>query len=624
MFSAWDGDNRGKFLERIKPIVGELLDTERNVLVMKGGTKEESGTLQSILMGMGLYNEEFHNNYMSRSRELMMHLDPSGMLQTNREAENQGATEEGPERDAIFEAYHKGQPDVNIPALNVRDGVLWRDSKGLGRFRPKNGDFLIGRGDMAEVVSLLRKVAVDQGGGQWTAKQSQSARDWLVDHNNNKFPLVAFDMISQVHDLTVDGSLDSMDADVMLRSWNNFVDVLPEGDPMSGAFPDSPYDVFASTLKQYQRYVSNQEEPYLPGDDIEGLSPKQRLTVNVMEWLSRGAPDFVAGRPMQHSWDLSEYLPMGETNGLTPESFFRATGISVNPESGKYGFRFKISADTPEFLIHLRDRGLEPRTLVDFNAEYSLFKEFADTTVERPFRRDEVRSTAEYLRDTIGIDTRNVGRVLEIDPQLTGPAEPGVPDEFRLRPYSIEEMKPMVNKVLSYEVGRTLDSIGRGGPDASGWPAPLTPEQVIPGFLDRTHRVMTDQGWVTKKQKGGQWTPEEYREHLKPVWDFPQEFVDNPAENLIGLHESVTQRMYELDMERDRYADLRAEGKMSAVVYDRAIMRAQDIQDKLGAMSDMLANHGAYLESVGEADVYSRMWERRSATVDARLRREGN
>jgi hypothetical protein len=467
-----------------------------------------------------------------------------------------------------------GMPNkgVSIPELDIHGGVLWGNMKGRGDWKPGVSK-LIGTGDMAAAVQFLTKVSKDQSGFTYPVGAAKAASEWLIE-NNQKIPIGTFSLVGEIHNLS------------RLNLWNGvehnkllvpFIEAMErrhgEGWPLVSSGKregEEAREEYSEFYKSYDRFLQ-WKEGRDPIEETEGLTDRQKILVEYMNWVGMGAPGEVGGTMHERSWDLNRFFPMEDTSRPDAHSLFRPSGVSIDPVSKTFGFRFKVAADTPEFLMHLRDRGLTPETLIEFNAEYTLFKEFDGPWLShlRPHDSEELRSVRKYVGDTLGVDTRDVGMMPEDDPTFT---------ESRVRPPD-RTVRQNANAVLKDKIGDALNSLGRGGADSHGWPLSLSPGQVIPGF-----------------RGGSDWTVEEYKKNLTPVWDFPEELVNNPADNMPALHEAITQRIYELEKEKGRYDDLLQDGKFSKDSHKRVSDRAAHLQERLGAMADMIMHHGEYLE----------------------------
>lgn len=612
LFSAFDGDSRGRFMDAIRGSVIEMRGLEKLSRVVKLDDPQESMILSELIRGSGEFGGDFHDKYMGYNSTFMDIVDPDG--------------------------EHAGE----LHRMKVNGGVFWSDRAGTGRFNPEAGHLLVGNADMGGVIDFLEVVNADQDNVRYTRQEVMSARKFLQDQD--EIPHGAHHLMNTVQDLMGDKHLSNLDADEILGGWHEFNQLLPGGDPLEFAddwylnaladnknMPEGMVEQFAGTVKDYLDWARSNPniKESLPSIDLEGLSDRQRLTIDLMSWISIGAPSAHSGEP-QRNKKLSDFFPTTPEDLVTGASFLSATGMYINTVSETYGYRFELNHDTPEFLIHLRDEGIVPKNLAEWSTEYGLFSGRLPRMV-RSRSGDYGKSTREFLAENLGIDTRGVGRIEHIDPSLTGPDELGKVQEYRARPYTKEEMKVLTDKALRYELASLVDDptiftdlnipslpfatrgVGHrtkvGGPDI--WMLD-DPQEMGMGAFSKPE----------PKSRG--LSGEEVVDALSGINDIPNwdKHMSAPL-NAEKILEDITQKQFDVNEGMERARIQRDQGEVSHQWWYLRNERLKRQYANLEKMVRMVQVHGLYLEQVDSMPsrgIYNASWENHNKTVEKMLR----
>ena len=612
LFSAFDGDSRGRFMDAIRGPVTEMRGLEKLSKVVKLDDPQESMILSELIRGSGEFGGDFHEKYMGYNSTFMDTVDPDG--------------------DHADELHR----------MKVNGGVFWSDRAGTGHFNPEAGQLLVGNADMGGVIGFLEVVNRDQDNLRYTRQEVMAARKFLLDRD--EIPHGAHRLMNTVQDLMGDKHLSNLDADEILGGWHEFNQLLPGGDPLEFAddwydhalasnknMPEGMVEQYADTVKDYLDWARSSPniKESLPSMDLEGLSNRQKLTIDLMSWISIGAPSAHSGEP-QRNKKLSDFFPTTAEDLVTGASFLRATGMYINTVSDAYGYRFELNHDTPEFLIHLRDEGIVPKNQAEWSTEYGLFSSRLPRTV-RSRSGDYGKSTREFLAGNLGIDTRGVGRIEHIDPSLTGPDELGKVQENRVRPYSKEEMKVLTEKALRYELAILVDDptiladlkipslpfatrgIGHrtkvGGPDI--WMQDEPQEMGMGAFAKPEPKSRGLTGAEVVDALSG-------RNDI-PNWDKHMSAPLNP-EQILG---DIAQKQFDVNEQMERYRIQRDQGEVSHQWWYLKNERLKRQYGRLEKMVRMVQVHGLYLEQVDRMPsrgIYNASWEHHAKTVEKILR----
>jgi hypothetical protein len=604
--SFLDLDNRAYFKEALQPSYTGMRALERQSRLVKLDDPSESRALQGLIAESG-FGGDFQDRYLTLNDSFLNVLDP------------------------------KYEKEGEIPRMQVRGDVFWSNRAGAGHFNPEAGHTLVANSDMGGLIGFLETVSADQNNIRYSPQDVEVARKFLLDRDD--IPHSAHRLINTVQDFTRDQPLNALDADAILSGWHEFT--LPGGDPLEFAddwydhalasnknMPEGMVEQFADTVKDFLDWARSNPniKESLPSMDIEGLSDRQKLTIDILSWISIGAPTAHSGEP-QRNKRLSDFFPTTAEDILTGESFFNATGIYIDTTSMTYGYEIELSHDTPEFMIHLRDEGLVPKTLNEYTTEYGLFASRLPRTI-RSRAGDFGKTTREYMRDTMGIDTRNVGRVAYINPSLTGPDKPGEVQEYRIRPYTTEEMGVFTDRVLRYEL-----SIMANGDNLWNFldqqDIPSLPFTKIQGSMRR--KVGGQKVWTVDLGEGDGrgLTGEEVIEAAgattismtQGVADWNKQ-MSAPL-NLPKLLTDLSDFQFRIveDMERNNLR--RTAGEINEQRWYLKNKRFENQNVILDRMARLIETHGYYLEQIDglpSAGIFGADWERHSRIVEQKLR----
>ena len=607
-FSFLDLDNRAYFKEALQPSYTGMRALERQGRLVKLDDPSESRALQGLIAESG-FGGDFQDRYLNLNDSFLNVLDP------------------------------KYEKEGEIPGMQVRGDVFWSNRAGTGHFNPEAGHTLVANSDMGGLIDFMETVSADQDNLKYSPQDVEAARKFLLDQDD--IPHSAHRLINTVQDFTRDQPLDALDADAILSGWHEFNQLLPGGDPLEFAddwydhalasnknMPEGMVEQFADTVKDYLDWARSNPniKESLPSVDIEGLSDRQKLTIDLLSWISIGAPSARSGEP-QRNKRLSDFFPTTAEDILTGESFFNATGIYIDTTSMTYGYEIELSHDTPEFMIHLRDEGLVPKTLNEYTTEYGLFASRLPRTI-RSRAGDYGKTTREYMRDTMGIDTRNVGRVAYINPSLTGPDKPGEVQEYRIRPYTTEEMGVFTDRVLRYELSIMANEDNLWNfLDQQGIPS--LPFTKVQGSTRR--KVGGQKVWTVDLGEGDGrgLTGEEVIEAAgttaismtQGVADWNKQ-MSAPL-NLPKLLEDLTEMQIRIVDDMGRNNLRRTAGEINEQRWYLKNKRFENQNLILDRMARKIETYGYYLEQVDRlpsAGIYGADWERHARIVEQKLR----
>ncbi len=567
---------------QVRPLVQDLSSLAEGAVVVPEGLKDlVSGEFSSSIL-------DTDRDYRSSNEELLQLIDP------------------------------EGKKEGNMPSIDIRNGMFWQDKTGTGTFDP-NSAFLLPAERTSDVIDFLEVVSSDQDNVTFSRREVKAARSFLIDFEKQKIPRQAFKLVKEMGTSMADGHLSEIESDSLLHEWNHYTASLPDGDPLEWAdnwyigalasnenIPEGMPEQFTQTLSDFFDWARSQEDPSvaLVSSEIEGLTDQAKLTLDLISWINIGAPDAKGFNSGNRT--LADLLPLHATDPLSGRTFMKATGISIDPESMKYGYKFELKEDTPEFLIYLRDVNSVPKNLAEFTSEYGFWRSRVYSVAEGLGRQGAVNDIGPTVRDwlytNLGVNSENVGRIENIDPSLTGPDEPREAPGPRARPYSREEMRSMTDRILSGEIQLAQRLLGK---DFSG---PYLPESQ--------REVITRNGWP-RYSRHGQHGIDADREAL---WELPLLEGGGDAKQ---VYEAINNKLLEIQDELARNETRRLEKHITAKERTNARESLTASADVFEGLLNKIEVHMLYEEQVGSmpsSGVYLKSWEEHSRNVEARLR----